>query len=348
VVAGVFIVNPAFQLNSPTGRTTLVKAVVFDGTLACREVPAPQAGGWVVLAVKKAGICGTDLAIVSGHLRARTPLVLGHEVFGTVSSAPEGRRDLLEKRAVTEINVACGRCAYCRMGLNTHCDRVQTLGISRDGGFAEYVAIPPENIHLVPDTIGDEEAPFVEPLAASVQLTKVSPPVPGSTWAVVGTGRMGLLVLQVLKLHSPRILVAIGHEGKKLAMARRLGATTFTTGEAPKALELTRGTKFDNVVEATGAPEGLALAMELVRPRGTVHLKSTHGLPVQFDATKVAVDELRIQGSRCGPFDEAIALLERHEVRVAEMVTHRFPLERCDDAFEAAASKSAVKVIFEI
>jgi len=325
-----------------------VKAVVFDGALACRDVPTPQDKGWVILTVRRAGICGTDLAIASGHLRANVPLVLGHEIFGTVSSVPEGSRDLLGKRAVTEINVTCGTCAYCRMGLSTHCAGIETLGISRDGGFAEYVATPVKNVHLVPDSIGDEEALFVEPIAASVQLTKVSPPVPGSTWAVVGTGRMGLLVLQVLKLHSPRILVAIGHEGMKLEMARRLGVTVFTTVEASRALELTGGVKFDNVVEATGMPEGLSLAMELVRPRGIIHLKSTHGLPVQFEATKVAVDELRIQGSRCGPFDEAIALLERHQVRVGDMVTHRFPLERCEEAFGTAASKSAIKVVFEI
>jgi len=325
-----------------------VRAVVFDGNLACRDVPVPRDKGWVVLEVKRAGICGTDLAIAAGHLRARVPIVLGHEIFGTVSSAPDGRRDLLGKRAVTEINVTCGTCAYCRMGLNTHCARVETLGISRDGGFAEYVATPEQNVHLVPDSIGDEEACFVEPLAACIQLTKMSPPVPGSTWAIVGTGRMGLLVLQVLKLHNPGILVAIGHEGEKLDLARRFGATIFTSGEASKALELTKGIKFDNVVEATGKPEGLSLAMELVRPRGTIHLKSTHGLLVQFDVTKLAVDEIRVQGSRCGPFDEAIVLLERHQVRVREMVTHRFPLESCEKAFEAAASKSAIKVIFEI
>jgi len=325
-----------------------VRAVVFDGALACRDVPRPRAKGWVTLEVRKAGICGTDLAIASRQLRTNVPLVLGHEIFGAVAGAPEGHRNLLGKRAVTEINVACGRCAYCRMGLNTHCARVETLGISRNGGFAEYVATPVKNVHLVPDSIGDEEALFVEPLAASVQLTELSPPVPGSTWAVVGTGRMGLLVLQVLKLHNPRILVAIGHEGEKLEMAHRLGVTVFTSGDVARALELTGGVKFDNVVEATGVPEGLSLAMELVRPRGTIHLKSTHGLPVQFDATKVAVDELRIQGSRCGPFDEAIALLRRHRVRVGEMVTHRFPLEKCKEAFGAAPSKSAIKVIFEI
>ena len=324
-----------------------MKAVVFDGSLACRDTPVPENKGWVTLAVKKAGICGTDLAIVSGHLRAKTPLILGHEIFGIVWRAPEERKDLLGKRAVTEINVACGRCAYCSMGLNSHCEKVEALGIDRDGGFAEYVSTPIENVHLIPDSIADEEAVFVEPLAASIQLTKMSPPVPGSTWAVIGTGRMGLLVLQVLMQHNPQVLVAIGHEGMKLEMARRLGAKVFTPAEAARSLELTGGVKFDNVVEATGAPEGLSLAMELVRPRGTIHLKSTHGLPVQLDVTKVTVEELRIQGSRCGPFDEAIALLERKDVRVKEMVTHRFSLEKCGRAFEEADSKEAIKVIFE-
>ena len=325
-----------------------MKAVVFDGILACRDVPAPEEKGSVVLSVEKAGICGTDLAIACGHLRAKTPLILGHEIFGMVRNAPQGRSDLIGKRAVTEINIFCGRCVYCKMGLNTHCEKVQALGIDRDGGFAEYVSTRPENIHLVPDSITDEEAVFTEPLAAAIQLTKVCPVFPDSTWAVVGPGRMGLLVLQVLRQYNPRVLVAIGHEGKKLEMARQLGARAFDTKDEAKALDLTGGTKFDNVVEATGTPEGLSQAMAIIRPRGTVHVKSTHGLPVQFDATKVAVDELRIQGSRCGPFDEAIALLGSRAVGVKQMITHRYPLERCAEAFETAASKSAIKTIFEI
>jgi len=325
-----------------------VKAVVFDGVLACRDVPAPNEKGGVVLSVAKAGICGTDLAIASGHLRPKTPLILGHEIFGSVRSAPQGRSDLIGRRAVTEINIFCGLCAYCKMGLNTHCQEVQALGIDRDGGFAEYVSTRLENIHLVPDSVSDEEAVFIEPLAAAVQLTKVCPVVPDSTWAVVGPGRMGLLVLQVLRQHDLRVLVAIGHEGKKLDLARQLGARAFVTEEVASALELTGGAKFDNVVEATGTPDGLSLAMNIVRPRGTVHLKSTHGLPVQFDATKVAVDELRIQGSRCGPFDESIALLSSRAVSVRQMITHRYPLESCVEAFETAASTSAIKTVFEI
>ena len=233
------------------------------------------------------------------------------------------------------------------MGLKSHCEKRVSLGITRDGGFAELVAVPPDNVHLVLDSITDDEAVFVEPLAACVQLTKMSSVDPGSTWAVLGAGRLGLLLLQVLALHRPRILVAIGHAGAKLEMARRLGFETFAAQDAARALELTGGVKFDNVVEASGTPEGLSQAMGMVRPGGTLHLKSTHGLPVQFDATRVAVEEIRVQGSRCGPFDEAIELLDQRAVRVDQLITHRFPIEKCVKAFDAARSKSAIKTVFE-
>lgn len=325
-----------------------MRAVVFDGNLACKDVPPPEENGSAILSVVKAGICGTDLAIRLGHLRVKIPIILGHEIFGTVKDAPEGWSDLVGRRAVTEINVSCGHCAYCKMGLSTHCEKVEALGIRRDGGFAEYVSVPPGNVHLVPDSISDDAAVFTEPLAACIQLTKMSEIAPESTCAVVGSGRMGLLILQVLKLHNPRVLVAIGHEGEKLAMARRLGVKTFAVEDAAGALELTGGVKFDNVVEATGTPEGLSLAMDMVRPRGTLHLKSTHGFLVQFDATKVAVDEIRIQGSRCGPFGEAIELLAERVVKVEELITDRFPLDKCEEAFGAASSRSAIKTIFEV
>ncbi len=288
------------------------------------------------------------MAIKSGKLSVPTPLVLGHEILGTVVSAPGGKPELVGKRAVTEINVSCGKCAYCRMGLRTHCERVEALGIRRDGGFAEQVSTPAENIHLVPDSVSDDEAVFVEPLAACVQMTKVTQIDRGSTIVVVGVGRMGLLALQVLKLSAPQVLVAIGHKGVKLEMARRLGVHAFDSEETARVFDLTGGIKFDNVVEATGTPEGLSLAMDLVRPRGTLHLKSTHGVPVKFDATKVAVDELRVQGSRCGPFEEAIELICQGDVKVEEMITHRFPLDKCEEAFESAASSSGIKTVFEV
>jgi len=325
-----------------------LKAVVFDGGLVCKDVPTPGEGGNAILSVAKAGICGTDLAIASGDYAVKTPLILGHEIFGTIRSAPGGGSSLTGKRAVTEITAACGQCDFCRAGVKAHCRRGQALGIHRDGGFAQYVSTPSDNIHLVPDSISDDEAVFIEPLAACIQLTKMSRIGPESTCAVVGPGRMGLLILQLLKLVNPRLVVAIGHEGAKLEMARRLGARAFEVTNTEKALELTGGAGFDNVVEATGTPAGLDQSMKIIRPMGTLHLKSTHGLPAALDVTRVVVDELRIQGSRCGPFDEAIGLLDRRAVEVKQLITHRFPLDMCREAFDTASSKSAIKTIFEI
>jgi alcohol dehydrogenase len=325
-----------------------LKAVVLDGSLFCRDVPEPKEKGGVILSVMKAGICGTDLAIVSGDYAVKTPLILGHEILGTIKRAPESISSLTGKRAVTEITVACGQCDFCMAGAKAHCTRGQALGIHRNGGFAQYVFTPSDNIHLVPDSISDDEAVFIEPLAACIRLTKMTRIDPESTCAVVGPGRMGLLILQLLKLINPRLIVAIGHEGVKLEMARRIGAKAFEATDTESALQLTGGAGFDNVVEATGTPAGLDQSMKIIRPMGTLHLKSTHGLPARLDVTKVVVDELRIQGSRCGPFDEAIELLDRRAVEVKQLITHRFPLDMCREAFETASSKSAIKTIFEI
>jgi len=322
--------------------------VVFDGAISCKKVPEPRADGTVLISVKKAGICGTDLAIASKEYRVQTPIILGHEIFGTVWKAPGAESALVGKRCVTEINVACGECDFCRAGVKSHCRKGEALGIHRNGGFAEFVSTPGENVHVVPDSIPDEEAVFVEPLAACIQLTKMGQIDPESTCAVVGPGRMGLLIVQLLRLIQPRLLVAVGHAGPKLEFARRFGADAFDVADVDRAMGLAEGAGFDNVIEATGNPGGLELALKMVKPRGTIHLKSTHGIPANLDVTKVVVDELRIQGSRCGPFDEAIGLLDRGAVTVRELITHRFPLESCQEAFRAGSSKSAIKVIFEV
>ena len=324
-----------------------MRAVVYDGRVSCRDVPEPEAGKGAVLAVRRAGICGTDLAIAAGDYRVKPPLILGHEVFGTVWKMPQERSSLRGSRCATEINFGCGECEFCRAGVKSHCVRGEAMGIHRDGGFAEYVETSPDNLHLVPDSISDEEAVFIEPLAACIQLTKMAVIEPDSACAVVGPGRMGLLVIQLLKGLRPRRLVAIGHRGPKLEMARRYGAEVFDVSEVESALG-ERGTKFDNVVETTGNTDGLELALKMVKPRGTIHLKSTHGVPATIDATRIVVDEIRVQGSRCGPFDEAIRLLESGEVRVGELITHRFPLVECVDAFRIASSKDSIKTIFKV
>jgi alcohol dehydrogenase len=307
--------------------------------------------GEAVLKVKDAGICGTDLAIISGDYKIKTPVVLGHEIFGIIDSAsPTGNLFPIGRRVTTEINVSCGNCKLCDSGLRNHCSNIRTIGISQDGGFADFVSTPIENLHLIPDSIDDEEAVFVEPLAAAIELTKMSSIPKDSTIAVIGIGRLGLLILQVLKLQNPKLLIALTHHngnGKRSELARSFGADeVFSENETDSTLNSRRGIGFDHVIEATGSPKGLDLALEIVRPRGTVHVKSTHGLPVNLDITKVVVKEVRIQGSRCGPFDEAIHLLEDRTIITKELITSRFRLDQFKMAFEAARSPSQIKVIF--
>ena len=332
-----------------------MKALVANkGELFLRDIEKPaETRGEAILKVKKAGICGTDLAIASGDYNIETPVVLGHEIFGVIDSiSPESNLFSVGTRVATEINVSCGNCEVCKIGLKNHCTNIRTIGIDRDGGFADFVSTPIENLHVVPDSITDEEAVFVEPLAAAIELTKMSSIPQQSTIAVIGIGRLGLLILQVLKLKNPKLLVAITrHKGyeKRSKLATSFGANEIlsSTDETQTISKLTKGIGFDQVIEATGNPAGIDLALEIVRPRGTIHVKSTHGLPVNFDITKVAVKEVRIQGSRCGPFDEAIGMLQDQRVIAKELITARFPLDEFGMAFAEAKSPNQIKVIFD-
>jgi alcohol dehydrogenase len=308
--------------------------------------------GEALLKVSKAGICGTDLAIACGDYRLPNPIVLGHEIFANVVSGGNGRFRP-GTRVTTEINVNCGNCSLCIAGLGNHCSKIQTIGITRNGGFEEYFSVPYANLHKIPDSISDEQAVFVEPLAAAIQLTKMASIKPGSTCAIVGTGRLGLLILQVLKLKNPKILVAVVHKKrnrKKRYLAKSFGADKifFSDDDPEFVIRETNSIGFDHVVEASGRCEGLDLAMKIVRPRGTIHVKSTHGLPVRFDATQVAVREIRIQGSRCGPFNEAISMLKDGRIRTSELDSGHFRLENFSQAFAEAADSDSIKIIFNI
>ncbi len=240
------------------------------------------------------------------------------------------------------------------IGLRTHCANIQTIGMTRDGGFAERVSVPSENVQKVPDEISDEEAVFTEPLAAAIQITRMCPIEQGAIVAIVGSGRLGLLALQVLKLLRPKLIVAINRRsGKKLDLAKKYGADLIWATEdieidpIDALRESTPGASgFDHVIETTGNTSGMALALDIVRPRGTIHTKSTHGCPLSFDVTKGVVKEIRIQGSRCGPFDEALTLLKEKKILTRDMVTHNFPLNDYEKAFSYAGSQNEIKVIF--
>jgi alcohol dehydrogenase len=255
---------------------------------------------------------------------------------------------LLDKRVTSEINVYCGRCWYCRNGMPTHCPYRQTIGISVDGAFAEYMITRTDLLHVV-EELTPTQATFVEPLAAVVEMLELRPPPRNSNVAVVGVGTMGLLSLSVLsKLYEPRFLAAIVRsDTPKRDLALSMGAHAVITreeiGEVVKR-ETPEGMGFDYVVEATGSPEGFQQALELVRPRGVIALKSTHGVPVQVDVTKVVVYELSIVGSRCGPFKKAIELLRQGVVAAEKLVTSEYPLVKGIEAFEKSFRREEVKV----
>lgn len=327
-----------------------MRSLVYDAKLLMKDVPIVTHDNDVVVKVGTAGICGTDLAIVSGDYPVKTPIILGHEIFGRIHEFPEKRHTFsVGDRVVTEINIACGRCYFCTHNMRIHCAEVQTLGISRNGGFAEYVSVPLENLHRIPQSISDREAPFIEPLAAAIELTRMCSISQNSTCAVIGAGRMGLLILQVLRLTRPKLMLVIGGSERKRTLALQYGADfVLDRGELEKAMELTQNVGFDHVVEATGNPGGMEVALRIVRPRGVIHTKSTHGVQVPFDFTKAVVKEVRIQGSRCGPFEDAISLLESGKVRVKEMITHTFKLDEYEEAFNMAHSSDSIKVMFSI
>jgi alcohol dehydrogenase len=326
-----------------------VKAIVISSGLQLKEVNLNRREGDSVVSIRRAGICGTDIAIAKGSYKVREPLILGHELFGILKEVPAQSNLKSGDRVVTEINVYCNSCFFCKNGMKTHCKNIETLGISRDGGFAEELSVPVRNLHKIPDTISDEEAPFIEPLAAAIQLTKMAMVKEGDSVLIIGSGRLGLLIEQVIRMKKPSLIAVMSRNVEKLEMAKKFGADrTFTPSDKNECLELVNGNGYDHVIEATGNEEGLSIAMDMVRPRGIIHVKSTHGLPANIDITKIVVKEVRIQGSRCGPFKEAIKLLADRKVEVKSLISAIYQLEDFKDAFEAAASGRAIKVQFRL
>lgn len=313
-----------------------------------KEIPEPRpVRGWVKIKVEEVGICGTDKAIFKGDYKLRKyPIVPGHEIVGVIEEVGDGVHDkFLRKRVVTEINISCGNCWFCRHNLRTHCINRRVLGISINGGMAEYVITPLENIHIV-ENLEPPVAAFVEPLAAVLRMMKIRPPISNSNIAVLGIGTIGLLSIQVLKYTAPKRLIAISRpKSPKAELAETLGADQVLTFE--EAINFSRNLEasgFDYVIEATGSKEGLNMALKLVRPLGIIIVKSTHGLPAGFDLTSAVVKEVEIIGSRCGPFYEAIKMLKRGLVNVEKLITAVLPLRKADYALRLSLNRDQVKV----
>ena len=313
-------------LSQPDGRRQL--RLIHDCAI---PQPAP---GEVRIRTTLAGLCNTDLEIVQGY--AEFHGVLGHEFVGVVDRAED--LALVGQRIVGEINAACGVCPTCQAGRPTHCPERTTLGIrGRDGVLAESFCLPAGNLHLVPEGIPDEATVITEPLAAACEILQQVHVRPTDRVVVLGDGKLGLLVAQVLALTGCDLTV-VGRHREKLAIVAKRGIATQLGDVEPAG-------SADLVVECTGRAEGFQAARRMLRPRGTLVLKSTyHGL-VQADLTYVVVDEVQIVGSRCGPFPVALRLLAQGLVDVTSLVEAEYPLDEALAAFEHAGRRGTLKVL---
>lgn len=304
---------------------------MLSATERARPEPGPGEAG---VRVRLAGICNTDLEMVKGYYPYTG--IPGHEFVGIVEAAPDAP-SWVGKRVVGEINVVCDRCPACAAGRRTHCENRTVLGIrGRDGSFAEHLVLPVSNLHAVPDAVSDESAAFTEPLAAALQIQEQVRVGPGDRVVVVGDGKLGNLVAQTLALTGCGLLV-VGRHATKLALLQERGIAT-ATDEPPRG-------QADLVVECTGSPAGFERARRMVRPRGTLVLKSTYAGPAPVDLSSVVVDEITLLGSRCGPFVRALELLERKLVDVEPLIHARYPLAEGLAAFAHAAQPGVLKVL---
>lgn len=309
-----------------------------SGTLSLRsDLPNPDpAPGEALIRVIRAGVCNTDLELVRGYYPYTG--VLGHEFVGEVVA---GAPDLEGRRVVGEINATCKDCTACRNGRSTHCERRTVLGIvGRDGAFADYLILPVDNLHTVPDDVSTDVAVFTEPLAAALEIQEQVKVSPDDRVLVAGIGKLGSLIAQTLALTGCR-LVAVNREPERRGLLQGRGIEVV----GPEDLE---PGSFDLAVESTGNPAGFAMARKALRPRGTLVLKSTYAGSLEVDVSSLVVDEITLVGSRCGPFKPALELLAAGQIDVESMVDDRFPLEDGLRAFERAAEPGAMKVLLDI
>ena len=310
--------------------------------------------GWALVRVRMAGICNTDVEILRGYHAFRgTP---GHEFVGAVVEVAgvsrAARKRWVGKRVAGEINVSCMAygfrplCAFCKRGLKTHCERRTVLGIvDHDGAFADYLALPVENLHFVPSNVNDETAVFIEPLAAACQILDQLDIRRFHSAAVLGDGKLAQLIAMVLKAADVRV-VLFGKHADKLALARQAGVSTKRVRGDASDLRRVKD-NFRLVVEATGSPTGLALAQRMTEPRGTLLLKSTFHGEAPVETWPIVVKEITVVGSRCGPFAKAIALLRSGKVDPTPLISRTFELKDAPAAIKHAQKRGLMKVLLK-
>jgi len=308
-----------------------------SGRVEVRRQPLPRVPkGFARIRLLAAGICSTDLELQRGYYGfSGTP---GHEFAGEVVDSP-AEPTWVGRRVAGEINLACGRCVWCARGLERHCLTRSVLGIVKHpGAFREYLTLPIHNLHRVPESISSEHAVFIEPVAAACEILDQVQIPKSDRVALLGDGKLGLLMAQVLQAHGAHVHL-FGRHREKMRLVEKAGVTTELL---PKKLPQ-RAYRW--IVDATGSAEGLRAAVTMCQPRGTIIMKSTvHGL-VTLDTAPVIVNEITLVGSRCGRFEPAIRLLASGKVNVADLISAEFPLDRAAEAFAWAASKGVLKVL---
>ena len=318
-----------------------MRAVVFDekGLRVETGYPEPeQRENDALVRVLVAGICNTDLEITRGYMQFSG--VLGHEFIGVVEASTDWS-SLVGKRVVGEINCPCGQCPTCRADLSNHCPNRTVLGIvGRDGAFADKLVLPAVNLHVVPDEVSDEEAVFTEPLAAAFRIVEQTKVDSHTRAVVLGDGKLGMLVAQVLRMHTAEIRV-VGKHTDKLELLAGIG---IATSDVDEGAELDA----DLVVDCTGRADGLALALDIVRPMGTIVMKSTVAERTEADMARIVVDEISLVGSRCGPFMPALRALQETSVVVEPLILETLSLDKALDAFDLAQRPESLKVLLKV
>lgn len=317
-----------------------MKAVVFNGTnlkLEAIDTPAPVPGE-TIIKVNKAGICNTDIEMTKGYMDGFRG-VPGHEFFGTIHHSYLQVDN--NKRVTAEINCGCGICALCKGGDERHCRNRTVIGISgRNGAFAEYISVPDRNVKVIPDEISDVNALFIEPFAAALEILEQITITPEHTVALIGDGKLGQLIAHVVKSTNCDFTV-IGKHYDKLEYIKAMGIRTRINTESSNKL-------YDIVIEASGSPDGFYTALSMVRPKGTLILKSTYAGGIPFNPAPIVINEVNLLGSRCGRFLSAIEFLVDRKPDFGYLIEKEYSLDNALAAFSHACTKGATKVVLDM